>query len=119
MSILSHFVPQNYNHMEVSKNRGILPNHPLIDGFSIINQPFLYPPFMETPKYGWDFPQPKPSREPGDHPWFFPPLSSRQQRGVQSLGLRAPWSPMHAQGILSRFMVIYVSGWWYTYPSEK
>jgi len=47
------------------------------------------------------------------------PLSSRQQRGVQSLGLRAPWSPMHAQGSLSRFMVIYVSGWWYTYPSEK
>ena len=26
--------------MEVSKNRGILPNHPLIDGFSIISNPF-------------------------------------------------------------------------------
>jgi hypothetical protein len=31
---------------------GVPPNHPFIDGLSIINHPYLgYPPFMETPIY--------------------------------------------------------------------
>ena len=37
---------------------GVPPNHPFIDRFSIINQPFLDPPFMETPIYGWNFGRP-------------------------------------------------------------
>ena len=31
---------------------GVPPNHPFIDGFSLVNHPFGVSPFMETPNMG-------------------------------------------------------------------
>ena len=42
-------VKMSHVDMDVSKNSGFPPNHPVLIGFSITNHPFGVPLFLETP----------------------------------------------------------------------